>query len=107
MIIVHSYKVPFFWTVETGPYLIDDNGRRDLPSGTTRKDILWFRRPYPGGKNEAFKIQLDWEVSGSGRRKYKVELYGDNWSCNCPSFKFSGNKRSCKHVDEIRSSYLS
>jgi hypothetical protein len=34
-------------------------------------------------------------------------LYGDNWSCNCPSFKFSGNKRSCKHVDEIRSSYLS
>jgi len=68
---------------------------------------MWFRRPYPGGKNEAFKIQMDWEVSGSDERKYKVEVNDDDWSCNCYAFKFSGNKRSCKHIDEIKSSYLS
>ena len=107
MVIVHSFKAPFFWTDDKGPYLIDDNGRIDLPSGTTRQDIKWFRRPYPGGKNEAFKIQLDWDIEGSGGRKYKVELYHNNWSCNCHSFKFSGNKRTCKHIDEIRGSYLS
>lgn len=107
MVIVHSFKAPFFWTDDKGPYIIDDNGRTDLPSGTTRQDIKWFRKPYPGGKNEAFKIQLDWDIEGSGGRKYKVELYHNNWSCNCHSFKFSGNKRTCKHIDEIRGSYLS
>jgi hypothetical protein len=107
MIIVHSFTVPFFWVDGTGPYVIEDGNRRDLPSGTTRKDILWFKRPYSGGKNEALKIQMDWDVAGSGGRKYKVEVNDDEWSCDCHSFKFSGNKRTCKHIDEIRSSYLS
>ena len=107
MVIIHSFKVPFFWIDESGPYVIDDRGRTDLPSGTTRKDILWFRRPHAGGKNEALKIQTEWDVEGSGGKKYKVELSGKNWSCNCHSFKFSGNKRTCKHVEDVRSSYLS
>lgn len=107
MVIVHSFKAPFFWIDEKGPYLVDDNGRRNLPHGTTRDQILWFRKPYPEGKNEALKIQLDWEVEGSGGKKYKVEMDNDEWSCNCHAFKFSGNKRTCKHIDEIRSSYLS
>jgi len=107
MIIVHSFQVPFFWTDGVGPYIIEDGNRRDLPSGTTRKDIKWFKRPYPGGKNEAFKIDLDWEVQGSDNKKYSVALYEDSWSCNCYSYKFSGNKRSCKHIEEIKSSYLS
>lgn len=107
MIIVHSFQVPFFWSDKDGAYIIEEGKRRDLPSGTTRKDILWFRRPYVGGKNQALKTQMDWEVEGSGGRKYKVDLDGDSWSCNCHSFKFSGNKRTCKHVEEIRASYLS
>jgi hypothetical protein len=36
-----------------------------------------------------------------------VALYEDSWSCNCYAYKFSGNKRSCKHIEEIKSSYLS
>lgn len=40
MIIVHSFQAPFFWIDEVGPYVIEDGNRRDLPSGTTRKDIL-------------------------------------------------------------------
>lgn len=107
MVIVHSFKVPFFWIDEVGPYVIDDMGRTNLPSGTTRNDILWFRRPYPGGKNEALKTQMDWEVGGSGGRNYKVALDGKSWSCNCHAYKFSGNKRTCKHIEEIKSSYLS
>lgn len=107
MVIVHSFQVPFFWTDESGPYVIEDGNRRDLPSGTTRNDLMWFRKPYPGGKNLAFKTQIDWEISGSGSKKYKVAVDGDEWSCNCFAFKFSGNKRTCKHVDEIRASYLS
>jgi hypothetical protein len=107
MIIVHTFQVPFFWTDDKGPYVIEDGKRRDLPSGTTRKDIMWFHRPYPGGKNEALKIQVDWDVEGSGGRKYKVEVNDGEWSCNCHAFKFSGNKRTCKHVEDFRSSYLS
>lgn len=107
MIIVHTYQVPFFWTDETGPYVIEDGVRRDLPSGTTRKDIKWFRRPYPGGKNEVFKIQLDWNVEGSDGKSYKVEIDHNTWSCNCHAFKFSGNKRTCKHIDKIKQKYLS
>ena len=107
MVIVHTSQVPFFWIDEVGPYVIEDGVRRDLPSGTTRKDLIWFKRPYPGGKNEAFKIDMNWEVQGSDNKKYSVALYGDSWSCNCYAYKFSGNKRSCKHIEEIKSSYLS
>ena len=107
MVIIHSFKAPFFWIDKSGPYVIDDRGRTDLPSGTTRNDLKWFRRPYPGGKNEVFKIVVTWDIDGSGGRKYEVELYNGNWFCNCHSFKFSGNKRSCKHVEDIKSSYLS
>jgi len=106
MIIVHTYQVTFFWVDDKCPYVIEDGIRRDLPSGTTRKDIKWFRRPYPGGKNEAFKIQVDWNVEGDKDKKYKVALDHKTWSCDCHSFKFSGNKRTCKHIDKIKEEYL-
>lgn len=102
MVIVHAFQVPFFWTDSTGPYVIEDGKRRDLPSGTTRKDIMWFRRPYPGGKNEAFKIQAEWVIDGAGGKKYNVLLDGKNWSCDCHAFKFSGNKKLCKHIEQIK-----
>ena len=107
MIIVHTFAVPFFWIDEKGPYIIEDGVRRNLPQGTTRDQILWFKKPYIGGKNEAFKRNLEWEVDGSNGKKYKVSLYGKSWNCNCHSFKFSGNKRTCKHIEEIKRSYLS
>jgi hypothetical protein len=107
MIIVHCSQIPWFWQDEKGPYIIEDSVRRDLPLGTTRDQILWFQKPYPGGKNEAFKRDLEWDINGSNGKKYKVSLYDDSWSCNCHSFKFSGNKRTCKHVEETEHSYLS
>ena len=107
MIIVHCSQIPWFWQDEKGPYIIEDGVRRDLPLGTTRDQILWFQKPYPGGKNEAFKRDLEWDINGSNGKKYKVSLYDDSWSCNCHSFKFSGNKRTCKHVEEAEHSYLS
>ena len=107
MIIVHCSQIPWFWQDEKGPYIIEDGVRRDLPLGTTRDQILWFQKPYPGGKNEAFKRDLEWDINGSNGKKYKVSLYDDSWSCNCHSFKFSGNKRTCKHVEEVEHSYLS
>ena len=107
MIIVHCSQIPWFWQDEKGPYIIEDDVRRDLTLGTTRDQILWFQKPYPGGKNEAFKRDLEWDINGSNGKKYKVSLYDDSWSCNCHSFKFSGNKRTCKHVEETEHSYLS
>jgi hypothetical protein len=107
MIIVHCSQIPWFWQDEKGPYIIEDGVRRDLPLGTTRDQILWFQKPYPGGKNEAFKRDLEWDINGSNGKKYKVSLYDDSWSCNCHSFKFSRNKRTCKHVEETEHSYLS
>ena len=107
MIIVHCSQIAWFWQDEKGPYIIEDGVRRDLPLGTTRDQMLWFQKPYPGGKNEAFKRDLEWDINGSNGKKYKVSLYDDSWSCNCHSFKFSGNKRTCKHVEETERSYLS
>ena len=80
MVIVHTVQVPFFWIDEVGPYVIEDGKRRDLPSGTTRKDIKWFKRPYPGGRNEAFKIHAEWDFDGSGGRKYTVAVDDDSSS---------------------------
>jgi hypothetical protein len=36
-----------------------------------------------------------------------VVVDNDTWSCNCHSFKFSGIKRTCKHVTQIQDLYLS
>jgi hypothetical protein len=107
MIIVHSFQYPFPTQDASGTYIPVDGRRIDVPDGTTEADILWFRRPYKGGKNRAFHIQLDWEVEGAGGKKYKVAVDNDNWSCNCHAFKFSGIKRTCKHVTQIQDLYLS
>jgi len=107
MIIVHSFQYPFPGQDALGTYIPVDGKRIDVPDGTTEADIVWFRKPHIGGKHPAFKIQLDWEVDGNNGRKYKVALDDDNWSCNCHSVKFSGNKRTCKHVTQIQELYLS
>lgn len=107
MIIVHSFQYPFPGQDALGTYIPVDGKRIDVPDGTTEADIVWFRKPHIGGKHPAFKIQLDWEVDGNNGRKYKVALDDDNWSCNCHSFKFSGNKMTCKHVTQIQELYLS
>jgi len=106
MVIIHSFQVPFVISDKSGRYIFVDGKRTDLPSKSDKKDYIWFRRPYPGGKNEAFKIHLDWEVKGNAGRSYKVEVDHNKWSCNCHSFKFSGNKKFCKHIEEIKTSYL-
>lgn len=107
MIIIHSFQYPFPTEDEKGTYVQVDGKRIDVPSGTTEADILWFRRPYVGGKNIALKHDVEWSVDGSGGRSYKVRCNDDDWSCNCHAFKFSGRKANCKHIEEIQKQYLS
>ena len=107
MIIIHSFQYPFPTQDELGTYVPVDGKRIDVPSGTTEADIMWFRKPHVGGKNRAFRIQLDWEVEGNNGRKYKVAVDEDNWTCNCHAFKFSGQGKACKHIHQIQEQYLS
>lgn len=107
MIIVHSFQYPFPGQDARGTYIPVDGRRIDVPDGTTEADILWFRKPHLGGKNRAFYNHVEWDVDGAGGRKYKVVVDNDTWSCNCHSFKFSGIKRTCKHVTQIQDLYLS
>jgi hypothetical protein len=107
MIIIHSFQAPFLLKDSVGPYVFVDNKRIDLPSDTTRNDLMWFRRPHVGGKNEALKIETEWEVKGTANKSYTVKFSDKSWSCNCHAFKFSGNSRLCKHINEIKLGYLS
>jgi len=105
MIIVHSFFPPAFYnsTHESEKrYMVADGKHSEVPLGTEWKDIMWFRKPLPGKKNEALKIQLDWEVDGSKGKKYKVKVDDDRWSCSCPAFGWSGNSRTCKHIIKIK-----
>lgn len=40
--------------------------------------------------------------SQTGVGRYRVELNGDKWVCNCPDFIKNGNIRSCKHVIALK-----
>jgi hypothetical protein len=104
---IHSFEAPLVLKDESGTYTNVDGRRLDLPSGVTNGNFVWFRKPYKGGKNPAFHVELDWEVEGSGGKKYKVSMNHKEWTCNCHAFKFSGLKRSCKHTEQVKASYLS
>lgn len=41
-----------------------------------------------------------WDVIGSKGSKYKVTRNGKHFECSCPSHQF---RRSCKHVNELKS----
>jgi hypothetical protein len=104
MIIAHSWFPPAIYkSLQDGKtYMICDGKYIEVPEGTTWFDIKWFKRPDRGSKNEAFKIQIDWEVDGSKGKKYTVAVDDDKWSCSCPAFGWSGNRRTCKHIEKIK-----
>ena len=108
MIIAHSWRGPVIYESHNDgkTYMICDGRYIEVPTGTTWKDIMWIRKPLPGVKNEMFKIQLDWEVEGSKGKKYKVKVDDDRWSCSCPAFGWSGNSRTCKHIDKVKKEEL-
>lgn len=104
MIIAHSWMPPtiFKSTQDGKTYMICDGKYTEVPDDTEWKDIMWFKRPAPGKKNEALKIQIEWEVEGSKGKKYEVKVDDDRWSCSCPAFGWSGNSRTCKHITKIK-----
>ena len=103
MIIAHSWFPPAIYKshIDEKTYMICDGNYIEVPDGTTWKDLMWFKRPSLGKKNEALKIRLDWEVEGSKGKKYEVKVDDDKWSCSCPAFGWSGG-RGCKHIDKIK-----
>ena len=104
--IVHSFQVPFVFVDESdGKKYINVDGKKILvvPQTSTTKDILWFKKPYIGGKNEAFKIEMEWQIKdSSGKKSYTVKFLEGTYQCNCLGFRFSGNARTCKHINEIQ-----
>lgn len=104
MIIAHSWVVPVLYQshIDGKKYMICDGKYTEVPLETTYKDIQWFKRPFPGQKNEALKTQLDWKVKGSGGKKYTVKVDDDVWSCSCPAFGWSGRSSTCKHINKIK-----
>jgi hypothetical protein len=104
MIIAHSWMPPAIYksVVDQKTYMVCDGKHLEVPEGTQWGGIKWFRKFTPGHKNEALKIQLDWEVEGSKGKKYIVKVDDDRWSCSCPAFGWSGNSRTCKHITKIK-----
>lgn len=104
MLVVHSYMVPIVYTshLDNKRYVIADSNWIEVADNFQWKDIKWFQKPHKGGKNEAFKIEIDWDVAGSKGKTYKVAINNNRWSCTCPAFGWSGNSRTCKHITTIK-----
>lgn len=104
-IVVHSFMVPVVFDSVQEPgkrYVIADGQWTEIPNNLGYKNIIHFRKPHKGGKNEAFKTQIEWEVDGSKGKKYTVKVDDNRWSCTCPAFGWSGNSRTCKHIDKVK-----
>jgi hypothetical protein len=103
MIIAHSWRGPTIYEshLDGKTYMICDGNYIEVPKGTTWNQITWFKKPMPGQKNEAFKIQLDWEVEGSKGKTYTVKVDDDRWSCSCPAFGWSRGS-GCKHISKVK-----
>lgn len=98
--IVHSFMIPIvFDSLQNGKrYIIADGKWDEVPKTFEWGDIQWFQKPFKGGKNEAFKIRMEWEVEGSHGKKYNVRCDEDNWSCSCPAFGWGVRRKECKHI---------
>lgn len=102
--IVHSYFIPVVLDDPQNKnkrYIIADGKWEEVPTNITYKSIIWFQKPYKGGKNEAFKNNFEVEVEGSKGKTYTVKGGDDGWSCSCPAFGWSGG-RGCKHIDKVK-----
>ena len=104
MIIVHGYMAPAMYdsTLNGKRYMVVDGDHREVPNGTTWKDIMFFKKPSKHERNEALKIRLDWEIDGSKGKKYTVKVDDNVWSCSCPAYGWSGNTRKCKHITQVK-----
>jgi len=105
--IIHSYMVPLLYRshLDNKKYVIADGEWTEVDEDFKWGDIKWFQKEFKGkgkGKNEALKINLDWEVDGSKGKKYTVRLNDNVWSCSCPAYGWSGSRRSCKHIEQIK-----
>ncbi len=105
-LIIHSWRAPVLFDSIQEPgkkYAItSEDGWVEVPNHFTYKNLIWFRKGDRNGKNEAFKIQPEWEVDGSKGKKYIVKVDNDTWSCSCPAYGWSGNSRTCKHIQQVK-----
>lgn len=103
--IVHSLIAPIIFESIQEPgkrYIIADGEWTEIHNDINKDNIVWFKRPYEGGKHSAFKSTAEWQVDGSKGKKYTVKASDDSWSCSCPAYGWSGAKRSCKHIEQIK-----
>jgi len=105
-LVIHSWRVPVLFNSIQEPekkYAItSEDGWVEVPNHFTYKDIVWFRKEDRNTKNEAFKNTFEQEVDGSKGKKYTVKNEDNRWSCTCPAFGWSGNARTCKHIDKVK-----
>lgn len=103
--VVHSLLPPVIFssvTEEGKRYIIADGEWVEIHDDINNSNIIWFQKPSANKKHPAFEISAEWEVDGSKGKKYTVKATGNNWSCSCPAYGWSGAKRSCKHIEQIK-----
>lgn len=103
--VVHSLIPPIIFNSIKEPgkrYIIADGKWAEINDDINKDNIIWFKKPGIGKKHSAFENSVEWEVEGSKGKKYTVKAHENNWSCSCPAYGWSGAKRSCKHIDQIK-----
>ena len=103
-VIVHSTFPPVLFNSVTEPgkhYVIAEGKWVEVSSNITYADIVHFRKIL-GEPNEAFKKRFEQDVAGSKGKTYTVTCEDNRWSCTCPAFGWSGNSRTCKHIQQIK-----
>lgn len=103
-VVVHSTLPPVLFNSKVEPgkrYVIADGEWVEVSQSITYENIVHFRKIY-GEQNEAFKKRFEQDVAGSKGKTYTVTCEDNRWSCTCPAFGWSGNSRTCKHIQQIK-----
>jgi len=103
-VIVHSTFPPVLFNSVTEPgkrYIIAEGEWVEVSSNITYADVIHFRKIL-GERHEAFQPRFEQDVAGSKGKTYTVTGEGKVWSCTCPAFGWSGNSRTCKHIEKIK-----
>lgn len=103
-VIVHSTFPPVLFDSITEPgkrYVIAEGEWVEVSPNITYDNVIHFRKIL-GERNEAFQTRFEQDVAGSKGKTYTVTCESNIWSCTCPAFSWSGNSRTCKHIQQIK-----
>lgn len=100
---IRSHLPPglFHSSVSNKTYAVAGSIWLEVPNDTTLSDIKW--EPITIGKKEIKPTaQMEYSVEGSKGKMYKVIHGSSGWRCSCPAFGWSGNSRTCKHIEKLK-----